>query len=397
MKYILMHKEVSVAEIEMDEELGMITSINNVLHKEFMPLGTVHALRHREVSDRAALHHWWIGRSIPASRMGIKEAFGRLGIRDSAQLITKSFGLSLSDHYWIKPEKSCVKWADINYFDNDFSDDVGNALFGEKIKTVDLNFSSPDNTSDGDLKKRWKIIEGKRCLIKSGSLPFYQQPFNEAAASLIAERLGIEYVPYTVIFSGNEPYSLCENFITKDTELISAHRVMQLRTKANHENFYLHYVNICRDIGVPDIVSELDKMIILDYIIANEDRHFNNFGLIRNADTLEWICAAPIYDSGNSLGYNRPAHHLDRPVECKPFKKHFNEQLRLVSSFDGIDLKKLDGIENEIYNIMMTGKEFITEQRAEMIAENIRRRIDNLNEFIMNFSQDNEPDMQITY
>lgn len=46
-------------------------------------------------------------------------------------------------------------------------------------------------------------------------------------------------------------------------------------------------------------------MLVLDYIIANEDRHFNNFGALRNAETLEWLGMAPIYDSGSSLGYDK--------------------------------------------------------------------------------------------
>ena len=47
-------------------------------------------------------------------------------------------------------------------------------LFGERKKKDALNFSSPDSTSDGNLKKRWKILDGKRCLIKGGSNPFRQ-------------------------------------------------------------------------------------------------------------------------------------------------------------------------------------------------------------------------------
>ncbi len=30
-------------------------------------------------------------------------------------------------------------------------------------------------------------------------------------------------------------------------------------------------------------------MLTADYLIANYDRHYNNFGAIRNADTLEWM------------------------------------------------------------------------------------------------------------
>ncbi len=45
-------------------------------------------------------------------------------------------------------------------------------------------------------------------------------------------------------------------------------------------------------------------MLTLDYIIANGDRHYNNFGFIRNAETLEWQGLAPIFDSGASLWHN---------------------------------------------------------------------------------------------
>jgi len=83
-------------------------------------------------------------------------------------------------------------------------------------------------------------------------------------------------------------------------------------------------------------VSFLDRMIVLDYIIANEDRHFNNFGVLRNAETLEWIGMAPIYDSGTSLGYDKmPIQiYIGRDITCKPFKKSHTEQLKLVSSFE---------------------------------------------------------------
>jgi len=97
-------------------------------------------------------------------------------------LLTRCFGLSLSDQYWIKPQGSGLQWERINFFTNPFSEDIGNVLLGKETGKAELDFSSPDNTSDGFLKKRWKIIDGKRCLLKAGSNPFMQQPFNYAAA-----------------------------------------------------------------------------------------------------------------------------------------------------------------------------------------------------------------------
>ena len=49
----------------------------------------------------------------------------------------------------------------------------------------------------------------------------------------------------------------------------------------------MHYVNLCEEHGIKNIRHSLDEMLVIDYIVANEDRHFNNFGVIRNAETLE--------------------------------------------------------------------------------------------------------------
>lgn len=380
-----MHKSIAVADVEIDETIGGITVIDNISAKEHFPIGVVHPLHHSESIDRYALNQWWAGRSIPASRMGVEDALEKLGVYNSKLLLTKCLGLSLSDQYWIKPYGSDISWDKVNFFDNEFSDDIGDVLFGTSEKNAEFDFLSPDNTSDGNLKKRWKIIDGKRCLIKSGALPNTQQPFNEVIASRIMDRLGIDHVPYSVTWINDEPYSVCEDFVTKDTELISAWRAMQLRPKANHENEYLYYVNVCKELGI-DIVPALDRMIVLDYIIANEDRHFNNFGLLRDANTLEWLGAAPIFDSGTSLWYNRNTAQIARNnIICKPFKKTHGEQLKLVSSFDWLDISKLDGIEDEIFEVFSGDKaaQFIDAERAKTIAAEVRNRINNVESMAM--------------
>lgn len=139
-------------------------------------------------------------------------------------------GLSLSDQYWIKPANSDIKWSEVNFFENIFPEDMGNLLFGEIHSDPSLNLFSPDNTTDGCLKKRWKIIDGKRCLIKAGTRPFHQQAFNEIIAAKIMSRLGIRHVPYSLIWRKNEPYSVCEDFITPETELVSANQVIKSET-----------------------------------------------------------------------------------------------------------------------------------------------------------------------
>jgi len=63
-------------------------------------------------------------------------------------------------------------------------------------------------------------------------------------------------------------------------------------------------------------------MIVVDFIRANEDRHLSNFGILRDANTLKWLGSAPIFDSGSSFGYDKPAGQIRSgiKIECKQFK-----------------------------------------------------------------------------
>ena len=177
----LMHKRLAVAELELDEATGSIIHINTVYTPEHLPVGTC-ALS--GAVDRAALNQWWTGRCIPTTRLGIREALETLGLPSPQLLPLRSYGLSLSDHYWISPKDAGVTWDTINFYDNPFSDDVGSVLFGQPKPSAGVDFCSPDNTTDGYLRKCWKIVDGARCLIKGGSAPFQQQPFNEVIASI---------------------------------------------------------------------------------------------------------------------------------------------------------------------------------------------------------------------
>lgn len=384
MKCTLMHKRMKVAELELDAATGFMQRIGTVYAPEHLPVGV--PVR-RGVADRAALNEWWTDRSIPAGRSGVREALEALEISSTKMLLVRCWGLSLSDQYWICPEGSDLTWDGINFFENDFSEDIGDILFGENEKKDALDFSSPDNTSDGNLKKRWKIIDGKRCLIKGGSNPFRQQPFNEVIAAGLMERLDIPHVPYSVVWNKGAPYSVCEDFITENTELVPAWRILKTRKKDNNTSVYQHFTACCEALGIRGAVPFLDRMIVLDYIIANEDRHFNNFGVLRNAETLKWLGFAPIYDSGSSLGYDKmPAQmRSEKEVVCKPFKNHHAEQIKLVSDFRWIKFDRLADAKELVETVLSSGgaEEYVGKDRIRAIANGVQRRIENLSQIAM--------------
>lgn len=380
MNYRLMHKNVAVMEIGIDQYTNSITKIGTVNHIEHLPVGIQ---RNKHGVDPGSLNRWWATRAIPASRSGIREALELMDVQAPQMLLTKCLGLSLSDQYWVCPAESSVKWEQVNFFQNPFSEDVGNALFGKGPDSGAFDLMSPDNTSDGWLRKKWKIINGKRCLMKSGSNPYQQEPLNEILASSIQKRLGIEGVTYGLTWEDGVPFSICEDFVTPTTELISAYHVYQTQKKENHVSVYQQYLKCCEQLGVPDVMESLDRMLVLDYLIGNTDRHMNNFGLFRNADTLEWIGAAPIFDCGTSMWHDQVTSMIrpGKDIPAKPFRSKQSEQIKLVTSYDWIQFEALAGIAEE-WNETLKQSEYMEPARKDVLCYGIQSRIRLLEEFV---------------
>jgi len=373
-----MHKSIPVAELMLDDKLGVILSVEDVYDPAHLPIGISVT---EGKPDYAQMTKWWSRRSIPASRSGLRQLLEELNVPVVHTLVKECYGLSLSDQYWIKPENSDLIWEDINFFQNELSEDIGNLLFGGKTANGNPNLISPDATSDGCLKKRWKIIDGKRCLIKGGSSPFYQEPINEVIATEILKRLNIPHVSYKMIWDTNLPYSICEDFITPDTELVTAFQICETKPFNIENDIFDHYLDCCNTLGISGVTDSLDQMITLDFLIANPDRHFGNFGAVRNANTLEWLGPAPLYDNGTSLWCDTVNAFInpEANTESVTFRKYHREQLELVKSFDFFTAEALIGIENVAEEILEKSP-YINEERRRFLCQALKRRVDLLTE-----------------
>uniref|UniRef100_UPI004057950B excisionase n=1 Tax=Acetatifactor sp. TaxID=1872090 RepID=UPI004057950B len=376
MKCILMNKNMPVVELELDDDTATILKVLKTYELDFLPVGID---AKSGIPNKKELNEWWFGRSIPASRLGIRTALEKLSIQHSEQLLLRCYGLSLSDQYWMKPVDSELQWKNINFFDNVFSDDVGNILFGQPT-SQDIDLMSPCNTSDGWLKKKWKIIDGKRCLIKAGSNPFMQEPINEVFGARLHQRLGCKnYVSYNVLLEDGIPYSVCENFIDTNTELVNAVSINRSMKKRSQYSSYEHFMNACDKLGIPGMKEFIDYMLVFDYLMANTDRHFGNFGAIRNVETLEWIGPAPVFDSGTSLWHDKLTRAINPlgEIETKPFYSNASRQMELVSDFSWVPFEELKHLKDDIREIFVP-TEYIDEERIEVLSKAVSSRVEEL-------------------
>ena len=263
-------------------------------------------------------------------------------------------------------------------FDNPFPEDMGRVLSWEDDAIEEgYDANAPGITTDAFLPKRWAIAGGERRLLKGAYSG--QEPFNEVVASRLMERLGAGHVPYEVTFDRRgRPYSSCPDMVTRDTELVPMYWLIR-SGRPKHMSAYDFCVRRCAGVGV-DIAPFLDRMLTVDFLMANEDRHYNNFGLLRDARTLACLGPAPVYDTGTSLGCLWDVEYV-RTLGArvsKPFKKTHEEQIRLVKNFDWLDFDALEGFEDEIADILSAGAPAVSLNRAGAVIALWRDRVRDL-------------------
>ena len=88
----------------------------------------------------------------------------------------------------------------------------------------------------------------------------------------------------------------------------------------------------------------LEYQVLTDFVLTNTDRHLNNFGILRDSQTLKFVRMAPIFDSGNSMFWDAP--RLPERSDCteitvNSFRKTEAELLKLVTDRSRVRMELL--------------------------------------------------------
>ena len=351
--FSLMHRNNPVCAVTIDASSGVMLRVGKPINPELLPLGGN--------IDAEKLRLWWRHRAVPMGQGRIMRILERAGISSTQEYLVKNWGLSLTDHYWIKPLDVDLGWEDVNLFTNPFVDPVGDMQFTEGIgDTVELpaNAFSPSSTLQGALRKKWIIQDGKRFLVKGNHGNNSQESLNEVVATLLHDKQQKQpFVTYSPIRLDNNSqlYCICESFTSDKLELVTAYDLIESQKCPNDRSNYEHFVQLCTQHGLgEDVVrSFLEYEILTDFILTNTDRHLRNVGVLRDTNTLQFTAMAPIFDTGNSMFFENPRLPLSdalKDIKVNSFKTRETDLLNYVCHTDLVDGSKLPS-EEELRNI----------------------------------------------
>lgn len=251
------------------------------------------------------LLRWLNKRVIPKNRAFVDEILKtlKLSANDTKGIIDVCKGLSLNDSYWVIPQGFDGKYARYNLYENRFSEILSLVAYTGIGHSNAAFTTSPELTTNGMLPKAWRFIEHDVIYLykrgTSGAANTGNEPYSEYCACQVAETMGLSTVHYDLENWKGILASKCKLFTNIDTAFVPVGRIVtDGGLKACLDYYY--------SLG-DDFYEQLCSMLVFDAVIYNEDRHLENFGLLRNNRTGAFLEPAPIFDNGLSLfNYGMP-------------------------------------------------------------------------------------------
>lgn len=271
------------------------------------------------------------------------------------------------------------------------------------IKDVS-NWKISEDWTTGTREKKWLLSEKEeKWLFKEPKIE--GEMYAEVVAYLLGTKIFNLEVPetYFAIFKGKKGV-ISKSFIVDDIQLIEA--VDFFGPEFNESDLKMYTIEQSLEVAKSfDDEATFIAMCIFDYIIANQDRHCQNWGVLQNIKDVDHKMA-PFYDNGSSLlnGYNEDKVNsmLSNTPEFEAFtnrahsiftigqeeKPKANKLFSFLINYDRDIFKKSFARFNHcdcdiiLNTIKKVPSDIISNERKTLIAKLIMYRVFRINEYL---------------
>ncbi len=263
---------------------------------------------------------WLETRAIDSHRANsrlLKKAL-RLTERDDISSVLSVNAVTITDNYWIKPMDSNLSYSDVRFNNDYFANLALTGNYDSFNKAANSkNSRTPELTNTGSFEKCWKLINGEWWMYKKAN---HEEMFSE----LFIYRLGTELGFSMAEYKRGKGVIKTKDFT--DNAMVNFEPAFNFM---NDNEDYIATLNALRDL-CPDSIGDYVKMLFLDTVCANPDRHTFNFGILRDTESGDVLGLAPNFDNNMALISRGYPKNIKRKNDL--LVKLFNELLEYDSS-----------------------------------------------------------------
>lgn len=279
-KYVLLNRDVVIAEFEVDTLFDTITIVEQYVELPYWFDDLGDFIRNRRA---------------PKQRENMEELLRLSGCDTIQGFLDISHALSLVDTFWVKRVGSDLAWKNVSLYTHSFNEVIAKTAFEGGLHGRQLSTTSPEYGTDGSFAKCW-IREGEKIrLLKRGSSGARNaglEPYSEFYAGQIVKAFTDEFVAYDLRMRNGRICSVCDLFTDENYGYLPYAAVDKGNTSVE---------SVLRKMRETGLEEKVKMMFVIDAVILNEDRHKNNFGFIVDNRTQEIVGMAPLFDHNVAL------------------------------------------------------------------------------------------------
>lgn len=241
---------------------------------------------------------WLSSRAIDRHRTNsrlLKKAL-RLSGAEDAEVALKFNAATITDSYWFRPEGSDLKYDDIRFTFNNF-DKL--ALFGDLNSANNPDSRTPELTNIGSFEKCWRLEDGAWWLYKQGNS---DELFSEFFICKLGCKLGFDMAEYRL----DSGYIKSLDFTGGASVNFEAAEGFMAGNEDYDKNFSRIYEMS------PEFAEQYLRIIYLDTLVFNFDRHTQNYGVLRDVESGKVLGMAPNFDNNIALLARGGLRNTDR-------------------------------------------------------------------------------------
>ena len=285
-------------------EVNFNVAYHMVLHEDLLPyqlkkrVGNLTGdLVNDTVNTRFAFMSFLASRVLSLGRKYSKKILNMLNASQfqndavKAEVAIMCHAVSVEDNYWVKYESDSATWDSVNIRRNSLNRSIAQvALHGTSL-SLQGELSTPEITTQGAYAKCWKRVDGGLWLYKTSENKDFESKV-EIEVSRVLDKTNVNHVKYEESTSKG---MFCCRCLCMSDDRISVVNSIDLSSYASRCG--INFLNSMLNLDANSIY----KMCIVDYLVANRDRHGGNWGCYYDSSTTRLLGCHPLFDHNNAF------------------------------------------------------------------------------------------------